>query len=130
MIGDTVVQLLTLQQLTRKDMKEKYIYPSVSKDGRECAIPILPATYQILEKYLTEARPQIVKMSCKPDIPELLITRYGARMNVRNMMQIFRIYRGPGPDKMHIHPHALRHSCAAQFLKNSEKGIGHAPVSE
>ncbi len=105
-------------KLSDVDMDEKYIYPTRSKGGRECAIPILPSTYEILEKYLNDVRPQIVKQIRKPDIPELLVSRRGGPMTVCNMNQLFRKYRGPGTDKMHIHPHALRHSCATHLLKN------------
>lgn len=97
------------------DMKEKYIYPSRLKGGRECAIPILPSTYHILEKYLNEARPQILKWIGKPDIPEVFITTRGTRCSVEHINTLFKRYRG---DQKHIHPHALRHSCATHMLKN------------
>jgi integrase/recombinase XerD len=121
-------------KLSDVDMKERYIYPSTTKDGRECTIPIPPSIFQTLEKYITDVRPQIVKQSGKPDIPELLITRYGECLTAHSMNQLCRIYRGPGTDKMHIHPHAIRHSYVVGLFKNGadqgEKGIGYASPPE
>ncbi len=102
-------------KLSEVDMKEKYIYPSRSKGGRECAIPIMNSTHGLLEKYLAGVRPEIVKKIRKPDIPELLITRRGTRMTPCNMNQLFQRYRD---GKKHIHPHALRHSCATHLLRH------------
>jgi integrase/recombinase XerD len=97
------------------DMEEKYIYPSRSKNGRECAIPIVSSVYPILAKYVDEVRPRILQLIGKPDIEELIISRRGSPMSVCNMNSLFRSYRG---NKKHIHPHALRHSCATHMLKN------------
>lgn len=102
-------------KVSEVDMKKRYIYPSRSKGGRECAIPILSSTYQILQKYLNEGRPQILKIIRKPEIPELFVTRRGTRMTSHNMVALFERYRD---GKKHIHAHALRHSCATHMLKN------------
>lgn len=102
-------------RLSDVDMKEKYIYPSRSKGGRECAIPILPSVYKILEKYIEEARPEILKIARKRYCARLFITRRGTPMTVQYVIQTFRWYRN---GKKHIHAHALRHSCATHMLKN------------
>ena len=102
-------------KLSEVDMKEKYIYPSRSKGGRECGIPIVPTTYQVLKKYLSESRPELVKKSGKPDPEEVFITRRGVSMTVYTVNKIFEKYREG--DK-HIHPHALRHTCATHMIKN------------
>ena len=62
-------------KLSDVDMKEKYIYPLRSKGGRECAVPIVPTTYQVLKKYLSGSRDELVKKSGKPD-PEEVFRAY------------------------------------------------------
>ncbi|MBI4388150.1 MAG: tyrosine-type recombinase/integrase [Candidatus Omnitrophica bacterium] len=104
-------------KLSEVDMKEKYIYPSRSKGGRECAIPILPSTYQVLHKYLEISRPRLVKIGKKPkpNIEELLISERGTAFTTSGIGKLFSKYRN-GDE--HYHAHALRRACAVHMLKN------------
>ena len=105
-------------------MKKKYVYPSRSKGVRECEIPIASKTYPVLEKYLSKSRPELLKKSGKSNLEEVFDTRRGTPMTIYNMNKIFERYRNA---KKHIHPHALRHSCATHMLKNGA-GIRHIQV--
>jgi site-specific recombinase XerD len=95
------------------DTKEQYIYPSRAKGGRECGIPIIPSTYQALEKYLSISRPRLLRKA-KGNVEELFVTERGGAFSDTIVNEVFQKYRGT----KHIHPHSMRHACAVHMLKN------------
>jgi integrase/recombinase XerD len=101
---------LTVQDV---DMNKRYIYPSRAKGGRECAVPIINSTYEVLDKYLKISRPRLLK-GAKKTSGRLFLTELGEPFKQGTINELLEKYQG----KKRIHPHLIRHACAVHMLRN------------
>jgi integrase/recombinase XerD len=95
------------------DMKNRLIYPSRVKGGRECGIPIADSTHKVLLKYLEIARPRLLKRA-KESSDRLFLTESGKPFAEGTIYEIFEKYR----KDRHIHPHSMRHACALHMIRH------------
>ena len=107
-LRNSEIRLLSFQEI---DMKDKYIYPTRLKGGRECGIPITASAYDALNKYFQIARPRLAAWSKRPT-DRLFLTERGVPFTRGTLNQILGRYR---TDKR-MHPHSLRHACATHML--------------
>jgi len=99
-------------KLSEIDMKKKVIYPSRSKGGRECGIPIASSTYQVLEKYLAR---RLLKKT-RPNLEELMVSYHGRCPDRFGHPANFRQVSRKG---QYAHSsHAMRHTCCVHMLRH------------
>jgi integrase/recombinase XerD len=83
------------------------------KGGRERLIPIHPQATQILQDYLSDARPQLrVSWAEKA----MFLNHRGQRLTRQGFWQILKGYAKDSGIKARITPHVLRHSFATHLL--------------
>ena len=103
-------------------------------DRRERIVPVGQAAIRLLERYMAEGRPALLK----PDRPQeaLFLNRLGARMTRQGCWKIFRQIAREAGVEADLTPRALRGSFAAHLLENGadvravQEMMGHAsPLS-
>jgi len=102
------------------------------KGNKERMIPIYRQAAVVVDEYIKEARPQIVRRS---DEKALFLNRRGERLTRQGFWQILKGYaKAAGLDKA-ITPHTLRHSFATHMLsggadlRSVQELLGHANIS-
>ncbi len=102
------------------------------KGHKERLIPIYRQAAVVVEEYLKEARPKIVR---RDDEKALFLNRRGDRLTRQGFWQILKGYvKAAGLDK-EITPHTLRHSFATHMLsggadlRSVQELLGHANIS-
>jgi len=72
---------------------------------------------------------------CRPEQKALFINRHGRRLGARSVQQRLKAWVVRQGVPCHLHPHALRHSCASHMLESSgdlravQELLGHANLS-
>jgi integrase/recombinase XerD len=83
------------------------------KGGRERLIPVHPQAIQIVQEYLSAARPQLRSNWGEK---ALFLNRRGQRLTRQGFWQILKAYGEASGIKARITPHVLRHSFATHLL--------------
>ena len=102
------------------------------KGNKERMVPIYRQAAVIVDEYIKEARPQIVR---RDDEKALFLNRRGERLTRQGFWQILKGYaKAAGLDE-EITPHTLRHSFATHMLsggadlRSVQELLGHANIS-
>jgi len=102
------------------------------KGNKERMIPIYRQAAVVVDEYIREARPQIVRRS---EEKALFLNRRGERLTRQGFWQILKGYaKAAGLDK-EVTPHTLRHSFATHMLsggadlRSVQELLGHANIS-
>ena len=106
---------------------------TVGKGDKERIIPLGDYAIQWIEKYLAEARPQLIKNN--QEEVHLFVNHHGRPLSRQGIWKnLKQIVRDAGIDKT-ITPHTLRHSFATHLLENGadlrivQELLGHADIS-
>ncbi len=104
----------------------------LGKGSKERTIPVHEQAVVALEKYLDEARPQLLKS--RPH-QALFVNRRGERLTRQGFWLILKGYAKSAQIEAHVTPHTLRHSFATHLLRGGasvrdvQELLGHANVS-
>jgi len=128
--GMRVSELISLN-LSDVDIEGGFVR-CFGKGHKERLIPIYRKAALIVEEYVREARPQIVRSD---EEKALFLNRRGERLTRQGFWQILKGYaKAAGLDK-EITPHTLRHSFATHMLsggadlRSVQELLGHANIS-
>ncbi len=104
----------------------------LGKGGKERTIPVHANATRALDRYLSTARPALVK---KRKQPALFVNRRSDRLTRQGFWLLLKNYGKAAGIKSHITPHTLRHSFATHLLRGGasirdvQELLGHANVS-
>ena len=102
------------------------------KGNKERMVPIYRQAAVIVDEYIKEARPQIVR---RDDEKALFLNRRGERLTRQGFWQILKGYAKAAGLNEEITPHTLRHSFATHMLSGGadlravQELLGHANIS-
>jgi integrase/recombinase XerD len=102
------------------------------KGNKERLVPIGKTALKVIDRYLTEIRPQLVK---NPMEATLFLSRNGKKLNREWIWKIVKEAAEIAGINKNIHPHTLRHSFASHLLENGadlrviQEMLGHADIS-
>nr|WP_297425533.1 tyrosine recombinase XerC [uncultured Actinotalea sp.] len=104
----------------------------LGKGAKERVVPFGVPAERALERYLTVARPALVRRG--PGTPALLVATRGARLDQRRAREVVhRLARSAGVED--VAPHALRHTAATHLLQGGsdlrsvQELLGHASLA-
>lgn len=106
----------------------------VGKGNKERRIYFGDVAYEAVVAWL-EVRAACVSAEGTQDPHALFLSRYGARLTVRQIQNVVRRYGALGAARSDLHPHALRHSAATHLLdagadlRGIQEMLGHASLS-
>ncbi|MEZ4516270.1 MAG: tyrosine recombinase [Chloroflexota bacterium] len=128
--GMRVSEVVSLK-LDDVDFKNKVLHPPGKTDDlRE--IPLEKETAELLEKYLAEGRPQLVKNDQEQS---LFLNHRGEKLTRQGLWLIIKGYAKQVDLESEVTPHTLRHSFAAHRLSKGsdleeiQRLLGHANIS-
>jgi integrase/recombinase XerD len=104
----------------------------IGKGDKERTIPVYDKALDALERYLEEARPQLLKG--RPQVA-LFVNRRGERLTRQGFWLILKNYAEAAGIDGRVTPHTLRHSFATHMLRGGasvrdvQQLLGHANVS-
>ncbi len=128
--GMRVTEAVSLQ-LDDVDFDADVLY-APARQGENREIPLDPANEVILNYYLTEGRPQLVK---NPDEKALFLNHRGDKLTRQGLWLIIKGYARQAGLEAEVTPHTLRHSFAAHRLDTGsdleeiQRLLGHANIS-
>ncbi len=99
---------------------------------KERIIPMGAAAHSALEKYLSDARPYMIRTETET---ALFVNMSGQRLSRQGFWKLIKHYRTEAGIQAEITPHTLRHSFAAHLLENGadlqsiQEMMGHADIS-
>jgi len=102
------------------------------KGNKERLVPIGKTALRVLDRYLTEIRPQLVKNQMEAT---LFLSRNGKKLDREWIWKIVKEAATLAGINKNIHPHTLRHSFASHLLENGadlrviQEMLGHADIS-
>ena len=102
------------------------------KGNKERLVPIGKTALRVLDRYLTEIRPQLVKNQMEAT---LFLSRNGKKLDREWIWKIVKEATVLAGINKNIHPHTLRHSFASHLLENGadlrviQEMLGHADIS-
>jgi integrase/recombinase XerD len=113
-------------------LADQNILRVTGKGDRERIIPIGKTAFSLIERYLSEIRPKLVKSESEST---MFLSKRGRPLNRERIWAIVKeAALLAGIDK-NIHPHTLRHSFASHLLENGadlriiQEMLGHADIS-
>ncbi len=130
--GMRVTEIVSLK-LEDVDLKNSILY-CPGKDNQARELPIDDATREILENYLENGRPYLVKDKDKDDNAVFLNHR-GQQLTRQGLWLIIKAYAKQVKLSVAVTPHTLRHSFAAHKIKGGidlqevQRLLGHANIS-
>jgi integrase/recombinase XerD len=104
----------------------------IGKGNKERVIPLGKKAITSLERYLTIARPQLLKGKTSE---YLFLNRFGKRISRQSLWKIIKRYARQAGIKKPIWPHILRHSFATHLLERGadlrsvQEMLGHSNIS-
>jgi integrase/recombinase XerD len=107
----------------------------IGKGDKERIVPVGKKALSIVEKYLRDARPELVRQARATGSPALFVNRRGAALSRVGVWKILSAYGRRAGLRVALTPHMLRHSFATHLL---ERGadlrsvhlmLGHADIS-
>jgi len=128
--GMRVTEVVSLQ-LEDVNMDDMVLYCS-TKDEQERELPFDDTTKEILEAYLKDGRPYLVK---DKDETALFLNHRGQQLTRQGLWLIIKAYAKQANLSTDVTPHTLRHSFAAHKLNSGsdlqevQKLLGHANIS-
>ncbi|MFA6716307.1 MAG: site-specific tyrosine recombinase XerD [Victivallaceae bacterium] len=102
------------------------------KGGKERLVPVGKTALRLLERYLTEVRPKLVR---NPMEATLFLSKSGRKLNREWIWNIVKEAAKIAGISKNIYPHTLRHSFASHLLENGadlrviQEMLGHADIS-
>ncbi|MBU8902433.1 MAG: site-specific tyrosine recombinase XerD [Victivallales bacterium] len=102
------------------------------KGNKERLVPIGKTALRVLDRYLSEIRPQLVKNQMEAT---LFLSRNGKKLDREWIWKIVKEAANIAGINKNIHPHTLRHSFASHLLENGadlrviQEMLGHADIS-
>lgn len=102
------------------------------KGSKERILPVGSIALDYLKRYLTEARPELIKNN---DTKKLFVNNQGKKLTRQGFWKILKKHTLKAGINKHITPHTLRHSFATHLLENGadlrsvQEMLGHADIS-
>jgi len=102
------------------------------KGNKERIVPVYPQAAQVVETYIKDVRPQIVRSS---EEKALFLNQRGDRLTRQGLWQILKAYAKSAGLEKKVTPHTLRHSFATHMLsggadlRSVQELLGHANIS-
>ncbi|WP_108975690.1 site-specific tyrosine recombinase XerD [Leptospira ryugenii] len=118
-------------RMTDVDMENMAITVE-GKGGRQRLVPFGEKSLEILKKYLTESRPEILK---KRTCEFVFVSKKGSYINRKSVWRLLNHYIKRTKIKKKVTPHTLRHSFATHLLENHadlksvQELLGHIDIS-
>ena len=132
MLYTTGIRVSELVHLKAADVNMEKGYITCSENGRTRVIPLIPQTKKVLEEYLDSARDRLLKGG---ESEYLFSNCSGSPMSRQGFWKVLKGYASDAGIDKDITPHTMRHSFAAQMLregndiKSVQKMLGHADIS-
>ena len=107
----------------------------IGKGDKERIVPVGKKALGMVEKYLREGRPQLLRSAKVSSGPALFINRRGAALSRVGVWKIMSAYGRRAGLRMALTPHMLRHSFATHLLERGadlrsvQLMLGHADIS-
>lgn len=136
----TGVRVSELMSLNMEDVQPKLGFLRCMS-GKERVVPLGQVAAEALERYLKEARPQLLSSSSQADGLEtsehtaLFVNVRGQRMSRQGFWKMIKKYAEELKVSFPITPHTLRHSFAVHLLSNGadvravQEMLGHAELA-
>jgi integrase/recombinase XerD len=107
----------------------------IGKGDKERIVPVGRKALGIVEKYLREARPELLRLAKGTNTPTLFVNRRGAHLSRVGVWKILSAYGRRAGLRVGLTPHMLRHSFATHLLERGadlrsvQLMLGHADIS-
>jgi len=107
----------------------------IGKGDKERIVPVGRKALSMVDKYLREARPELLRQAKKANSPALFINRRGAALSRVGVWKILSAYGRRAGLRVALTPHMLRHSFATHLLERGadlrsvQLMLGHADIS-
>jgi integrase/recombinase XerD len=102
------------------------------KGGKERIVPVGKAAFNLLQRYLEEARPRLLSAGSSNI---LFLNRFGTGFTRQGLWKIIKKYARMAGLETKVHPHTFRHSFASHLLEGGadlravQVMLGHADIS-
>jgi integrase/recombinase XerD len=107
----------------------------IGKGDKERLVPVGRKALSLVDKYLREARPELLRRSKTGNSPTLFVNRRGAPLSRVGVWKILSAYGRRAGLRTALTPHMLRHSFATHLLERGadlrsvQLMLGHADIS-
>jgi integrase/recombinase XerD len=107
----------------------------IGKGDKERIVPVGKKALSVVDKYLREGRPQLLRNAKASPAPALFVNRRGAALSRVGVWKILSAYGRRAGLRMALTPHMLRHSFATHLLERGadlrsvQLMLGHADIS-
>jgi len=107
----------------------------IGKGDKDRIVPIGRKALAMVDKYMREARPELVRQSKAANSPTLFVNRRGVSLSRVGVWKILSAYGRKAGLRLALTPHMLRHSFATHLLERGadlrsvQLMLGHADIS-